>query len=243
MGVKRNPSVTDQIFSLLWIRIRDGEYVPGERLPSESELAEEFGVSRASLRTAMAKMEAAGLIERKHGDGTYVVERDLESNSLIHAIWEFTHLIEDSGRTPSIECVLMEERQATAEEAEALGLKPIDKVLSLERLFFADEDPIILSRNISPAIIFKEGIENLDATLPIHEFLKVYSDQRIDYANAEISAVLADEKVEEHLGAEINAPILLIREIFFNAEDEPIVFAVNYYNDKDLSLHEIRSWH
>ena len=72
MPVTRSKSIVEQVNEILRQRIHDATYQPGARLPSESELAEEFGVSRATVRTVLAKLSVEGLILRRQGDGTYV---------------------------------------------------------------------------------------------------------------------------------------------------------------------------
>ncbi len=72
MHIERRLPITSQVNAILLERIRTQEYAPGSRLPSESELAGELGVSRASVRSALGRMAGEGLLIRKQGDGTYV---------------------------------------------------------------------------------------------------------------------------------------------------------------------------
>lgn len=67
-------SVPDQIFTQLKQSIIAGKWLPGESLPSESKLSEDFGVSRMSVRVAIKKLQTFGLIEVRMGEGTYVIE-------------------------------------------------------------------------------------------------------------------------------------------------------------------------
>ena len=69
MSLIQTKSIAEQVEELLRGRIRDGTYAPGSRMPSESELSDEFGVSRATVRTVLAKLAVNGLILRKQGDG------------------------------------------------------------------------------------------------------------------------------------------------------------------------------
>jgi GntR family transcriptional regulator, transcriptional repressor for pyruvate dehydrogenase complex len=69
-------SVPDQIFSQLKESIIAGKWAPGDSLPSELQLAEEFGVSRMSVRAALKKLETFGLVEVRMGEGTFVIEFD-----------------------------------------------------------------------------------------------------------------------------------------------------------------------
>ena len=70
----RSRSLTEQLESTLSERIRGGVYPPGERLPTESEIAGQEGVSRTVVREAISRLSAAGLTETRHGIGTFVTE-------------------------------------------------------------------------------------------------------------------------------------------------------------------------
>ncbi len=64
-----------QVANAVVAMIRNGEYKPGQRLPSERDLAEEFGVSRPTVREAMIALEIRDLVEARHGSGIYVVDK------------------------------------------------------------------------------------------------------------------------------------------------------------------------
>jgi GntR family transcriptional repressor for pyruvate dehydrogenase complex len=70
------PKLYQRVANSIVAEIRSGKYPPGERLPPERELAEEFGVSRPTLREAMISLEIRGIVEARRGSGIYVVERE-----------------------------------------------------------------------------------------------------------------------------------------------------------------------
>lgn len=72
----KRTNVSDQIFEILRDRISSGEWKIGERLPSETELAAAFGVSRMSARAAVQKLTGLGLVDVRVGEGTFVKEYD-----------------------------------------------------------------------------------------------------------------------------------------------------------------------
>ncbi|WP_298013325.1 FadR/GntR family transcriptional regulator [uncultured Castellaniella sp.] len=72
--VRRSRSLTQNVVSSLSERIRNGEFHVGEKLPTESELMEAFGVSRTVIREAISRLQAAGLVETRHGIGTFLLE-------------------------------------------------------------------------------------------------------------------------------------------------------------------------
>lgn len=244
MDIKRQLPIADQVTLVLHTRIRDGVYLAGVRLPSEQELAEEFKVSRGTVRTALATLTSQGLVVRKQGDGTYINDINYEKNSLLTAIWEFVHLIEASGREPSIIPLSVQRRTAITDEEKLLEIENGEDVIAIERLFCADEKPVILSLNISPLRIFPEDIDDLDAALGIHEFLSRYCDNAIASVDVTISPIMPIESVRDILSIDSGTPILFLEEIFRDANRVPLVFASNYYYcDEKLSLQDVRPWY
>lgn len=73
---KRSPGLAHEIVAGLVQRIRLGQIAPGEKMPSESTLVREHGVSRTVVREAISQLQASGLVETRHGIGTFVLARD-----------------------------------------------------------------------------------------------------------------------------------------------------------------------
>ncbi|RPI36033.1 MAG: FadR family transcriptional regulator [Hyphomicrobiaceae bacterium] len=70
---RRPRTLALELVDSLGDRIRDGRIVPGDKLPTEAAIMEEFGVSRTVVREAISKLQASGLVETRHGIGTFVV--------------------------------------------------------------------------------------------------------------------------------------------------------------------------
>jgi DNA-binding GntR family transcriptional regulator len=131
-------------------RIDQGRLAAGTRLPSEPELAAEFGVSRATLREALRALEGQGLVRRLWGSGTYVADRTRVANSL-----DLNFGVSDAIRAAGMQAGTEQGRHrigpASASEAERLGLEPGRDVLVIERVRTADGRPVVFSRDIMPA--------------------------------------------------------------------------------------------
>jgi GntR family transcriptional regulator, transcriptional repressor for pyruvate dehydrogenase complex len=70
---RRSRSLTADVVQAIGDRVRDGGLAPGAKLPREADLIAEFGVSRTVVREAISKLQAAGVLETRHGVGTFVV--------------------------------------------------------------------------------------------------------------------------------------------------------------------------
>ncbi len=73
-GLRRRPrSLALELVEVLGDRIRDGRLAPGDKLPTEADFMAEFGVSRTVVREAISKLQAGGLVQTRHGIGTFVI--------------------------------------------------------------------------------------------------------------------------------------------------------------------------
>jgi GntR family transcriptional regulator len=241
MLVTRSQTIAEQVNDLLRTRIREGTYAPGDRLPSESDLSGELGVSRATIRTAMAKLASNGLILRKQGDGTYVNEHLQEVNAQ-GGLWEFGSLIQSNGSEPTILSLETTFKSAEPSEAAQLNLQPGDEVLLLRRLFKADNQPVILATNVLPGALITERNGTFDAQLPIGEFLQQYAHRNIAYVITEVQATNAVEDVIPFLSCPLGASLLILNTIFYDRNNRPLAFGHNYIDDRRLRLRLVQAW-
>jgi GntR family transcriptional regulator len=242
MPIERPLPIVEQVVKLLRNRIKNREFAFDGRLPSESELADELGVSRATIRSALVTLATEGLILRKHGDGTYVNRRILDVKSQIGEIWEFNRLIKESGYHSSIKPLKVFKRLPSETEILKLDLSDDQQVISVNRLFLADDQPVVLSENVIPETKMKCDLEAYNAAFSLYEFVETYCGQQISYAIADINSILAPKAIAGALKVEVGFPLLQFVEIFYSKNDIPLVYAKNYYNDKTIKLRLVRSW-
>ncbi|HOR00542.1 MAG TPA: GntR family transcriptional regulator [Anaerolineae bacterium] len=240
MAIERHVPVAEQVAILLHGRIADGTYAPGDRLPSEAELADELAVSRGTVRSALAVLATAGLIVRRQGDGTYVTGVMSAERSLMHVMWEFTRAIELSGHVPSIRVVSLQQRPATEKEAAALNIGLGEQVLSVLRVIHADERPAFLSTNVHPANLFTQAIDQLDGTIEMRRFLQRYCNREIVCGDMDVSAAMPSAEVRDALSLGANVPVLLVESVFYDADGRPLVLSTSYYGGDKLSFHDVR---
>ena len=242
MSLIQTKSIAEQVEELLRGRIRDGTYTPGSRMPSESELSDEFGVSRATVRTVLAKLAVNGLILRKQGDGTYVNLRVRELGAHLGNLWEFVRIIETNGYKPTIKSLAIEKKAATEKEATALAIESGDELLSMTRLFYADEQPVILANNVLPISFLREPVDQIDGHLNIREILRQYCHQNIAFAITDIRSVLAKAEVQTMLKKESGETVLSLQVAFYSKQNVPLALGLNYFDDEVLRLSLVQAW-
>jgi len=242
MRVLQSKSIAEQVDEILLERIRSGVYSAGSRIPSESELSDELGVSRATVRTVLSKLAANGFITRKQGDGTYVNEHARQASAHFGNLWDLTELIAGNGYNPSIELVSMTQRPATEKEALVLALEADEELICLRRLFHADQRAVILADNVIPVSLLREPMENIDGGLHIREIFDQYFHQKISFVLTDICSILLNEEAQNLFGGEANRPVLQLQTTFYEKNNLPLALGVNIFDDSFLHLSLAQAW-
>lgn len=147
-----------QVAALLRDAIRRGDYAPGTTLPSQPDLAREYGLNQSSISRAMSMLQAEGWIRTEHGRGSVVLEmptvrrvrridRDYRTRQNGSA---YAEELTESGLTPRTELARWGEEPPPEEIAGALELSAADTVLVRRRHMFADDRPIQLATSYIP---------------------------------------------------------------------------------------------
>ena len=136
-----------QVSTRLEDLIRSGQLPVGSRLENEIDLADQLGVSRPTLRRAISYLVEQGLLVRRRGVGTQVVQPKVRRPVQLSSLYDD---LAGSGRTPRTEVLALERRPATDVHARALDLPEGGEVLYLQRLRFADDEPLAVMTNVLP---------------------------------------------------------------------------------------------
>lgn len=142
MATSARPSLRHRIADELRERLLAGELAAGSRLPSEPELARSLGVSRSSLRAAIALLEADGLLRSMHGSGTYVTHRPLLRNDLSRN-FGVSEMIAATGNKPGTIRERAAREPAPEDVAAAFGVDPGTPLSVLRRVRTASGRPVV----------------------------------------------------------------------------------------------------
>ena len=200
------------------------ELSPGQRMPSERELLLRFGVSRATVRHALAALERDGVVERRHGSGTYVVERRVTSR--LH-LASFSEDMARRGLTPSTRLLTAARIAADAEVSEALDVAPGEAVARIERLRCADGRPMAYEVGSYP-LARLPGLMDADLTGSVYELLRRRYRRPPDGGEQLLWAEPASARLAGWLQVEVAAPLLVFQRTALS-RGAPIEHSTSWY--------------
>ena len=203
-------------------RIRDGDLRPGARVAPEPELMAEYGVSRATVRQALAGLVAEGQLEIRRGLGTYVTARRFEHT--IGGFYSFSREIERHGLTPGTRVLDLRIIAAPEDVAGALGVAGGTPVVALRRLRLAGSDPLVVETSHLPAARFA-GLERVDfAAVRLYDTLQERYGCRPMRARETFEPILLSADEADLLDQVRGDPALRVERIAYDQDDRPIEF-------------------
>jgi len=237
--LQRKPSLTDQARIYIRERILNREFAD-DRIPSETLLAEELGVSRTTIRDALTRLENDGVITRRQGAGTFVTKAGLQIRSRLDEIWSYEGVLRAHCYTPSTRLVSFDQGVLDPLAAKELELPADATFLTIEKLFLQDSEPVIFTRNFIPeqALCVQPTAEDLQ--VPVFDFLRDACRQRLTHYLTDLVPTKADDDLSLHLGIPAGTPLLSLEEIGYSDAGDPIFKACSYFRDDLLRFRLIR---
>ena len=223
-GGRRTPAA-ESVRTALRGRISGGAYAPGERLPAEPDLAREFNTSRVTLREALSMLQGEGLIDRRHGAGTFVTSGPPVPQSL-HINFSVESLIRATGHEPGTSEASWRKLTASAEIASRLDLEAGATIWTFERVRTSDERPVIYSLDHMPLTVVGEDGPWPGASL--YGFLRE-NDMGVVRGEATLEPTVADAHTAEVLEVEPGTLCLTLHQVDFGGEGEPLVYSVEHH--------------
>jgi len=211
-----------QIEEALRERIRSGVLRPGAQVATEPELMMEYGVSRATVRQALAGLIAEGLLEIRRGLGTYVTAPRFEHT--IGGFYSFSREIERHGLQPGTKVLDLRTTPAVDVVAESLGIPAGTKVVALRRLRLAGPDPLVVETSHLPSTRFP-GLETVDfSQVRLYDTLMNRYGCRPTRARETFEPILLTADEAALLDQRRGEPALRVERIAYDQDDVPIEF-------------------
>ncbi|MGC5170107.1 GntR family transcriptional regulator [Microbacterium sp. DT81.1] len=209
-----------------WLRTRVLNGREGDPLPSEAELATQFGVSRMTARQAVQNLASEGLVRRRRGSGTFIAPQPLHRHS--GPLTSFTVDMRGRGLTPSSILLTAELREASTGESEALRLDAGVRVVSLVRLRLADDAPMAIEHTTLTPDAAPVLAQDLEAG-SLHDALRNLGREPTT-AVARISARPATSEESRLLQLKPRAVVLVEQRVITDQDSRELEFTTTVYN-------------
>jgi len=220
-----------------WLRRRVLDATPGDPLPSESELAAQFRVSRMTARQAVQNLAAEGLVQRRRGAGTFVAPRPIHRHE--GSLMSFTEDMRRRGMKASSRLLEAGLRPATSADLEALRLPDGARVVAISRLRLADDVPLAIEHAALPAECAGVLADDLE-TGSLHESL-VARGYVPALSRAWIRARIASATAARLLEIPARSALLVERRIIYDADGLPLEHTETTYNGGTYAIDAVFS--
>lgn len=214
-------------------RINSAEFRVGEALPAEKRLAQEFAVSRMTVRKAIEVLVEEGLVERRHGSGTYLLQKDVQHES--HALNSFAEHMRLIGRTTNNEVVDFRIIPAPPAIARQLRLKVDESIYFIRRIRYVDGKSCMLEDSYLPVSPFPElSVKHLQGS----KFAYIEDEKHIEIAGCYevFSPILADASVARLLKVGEGTPLLQMTSLSQSVDGAYLDFSIMIYNVHDYQV-------
>ncbi|MDR7076994.1 DNA-binding GntR family transcriptional regulator [Neobacillus niacini] len=137
-----------QLMERLKVSIEKKQWSPGDKIPSENQLMDQFGVSRNTAKKAIEELVQVGILYRIQGKGTFVAKPKLQQSLM--GFYSFSKVLREKGLNPKDIILKIEEVKPTAKIREAIQLREDEHVIEMKRLRCANNEPYLLETSFIP---------------------------------------------------------------------------------------------
>ncbi len=202
--------------------IESGQVHPGEGLPSEWELSALYGVSRLTIRRAMDELVRSGLLNRRHGVGTFVASST--EAQILPSELSFTKNMQRIGRRPSSRVVSLQVVAATPEIAQQLDLQAGAPIFELVRVRLVDDEPLMLETSYLSNERFPDLTRADLNTGSLYDFLSKHYQVNVVALDQVLEPTLLTNREADLLNVKRRAPAILSEIVGFTADGAPIEY-------------------
>ena len=205
--------------------IKKGDLSPHDRIPSENEFAKLNNISPMTARQALNGLAINGIVYRMRGLGTYIAPPHMEHS--LDKLVSFSEDMRAHGLTPSSHIIIFQMEPAPENVAERLKISPIDEVLRIKRLRFADQRPVCvhdayLLRNLP---ITRTELDEVGSLYQVLESKNIHISGGLD----EIESIPADQELSELLEVDVGSPLAQLTRLTEGLSGNPIELVIAAY--------------
>lgn len=225
-----------QIRALITRSLESGEWKPGDIIPSESDLAERFGVSQGTVRKAIDELANENLLVRRQGKGTFVATHDDP-----RSFFRFLRLASNDGELLRLESIPLECWRAKAgpDVARTLSLEPSAPIIIVRRLMRFGSEPAVFDEIYLPGELFSDLTLDVlkSGGMSLYSLFESRYSVRIVRAEERLRAVPADRVSAELLQVAEGCPLQLVERVTFTYDNKPVEWRRGFYSTQNFYYH------
>jgi GntR family transcriptional regulator len=206
-------------------RIESGHLKPGDVVDSERELAKAHKVSLMTARHALADLAREGMVERRHGSGTFVAPPKIHFNKLM----SYTEQMNSRGLSGGSRVVSSGVLDNEPEISARLSLPVTTHLAVLERVRNAADEPFALETSYLSADEFPNVLTAVQERGSLFATLEQTYGIELAYADEEIDSTAAEVRTAELLSVSRGTPLLRIRQVIYSTKGKPTIYVVGLY--------------
>lgn len=204
-----------------------GEYAPGDRIPSETEMARRFGISRETWRESLEFLRREGILYSKHGAGTYLLDPAHKIENDLSELRSLSDMIRNAGITECSPVIAISNELPSAEIAEMLRIAGDEPVCVIKRTRYSDSGAICSSVNYIPASYADE----LDPKNPPGSIFRYFEEKKgivITRSTTRIVIPGKGDPILSELRKIKDVSILGLKQLHFDSRGNPALYSIDY---------------
>lgn len=226
----------EQIAEILGNKIQNGEWQIGQKIPGELELAKEYHVGRSTIRETLNILQQKGMVDKRHGSGTYVKENKKKMENPILFLSSIGQMIENAGYEAGSVFYGVSHETPDLVMADKLKLTEQDKIVVMNRERTANGVPVVFSYNVFPeklvGNIFDDGLKG-----SIFRLLEDKCGVKITYSDTLLKGINRNNTWDEQALVYLGEPVVLLEQLHVDEQERPVLFSFDYIRTDIMNLH------
>ncbi|CAH6337501.1 MULTISPECIES: GntR family transcriptional regulator [Erwiniaceae] len=226
--IKSGIPLVYQLSEIFRLKIASGELQPNDQFPTEEQISKTYGISRMTVRLALAKLVNEGFIRRQQGVGTFVNPKGLvridEAVSVTRDMADVkstTNILEAAGKIVGTKVVAFAIEKPSARIAEQLDISENEPVFHFERVRLANGTPVVLEKIWVPQRVCPTLSQD-DVEGSVYRVLADKFNLNITAAHQALRAEIADEHLAPILGVNTGSPVMRVAGVSYTDSGTPI---------------------
>lgn len=231
-----------QLSEIFRSKIASGELQPNDPFPTEEQIVETYGVSRTTVRLALAKLVNEGFIRRKQGIGTFVnpkgMARPDENEPMPRDMYDVkstTNILSSAGKTVTSKVLRYSISTGPDRVVEMLDVANDDLLVHFERVRLADGSPVVVEKIWMPHGICPDLSEK-DVHGSVYKVLSDRYGLNVTAAHQALRATVADEELASMLDVAVGFPLMLVSGVSYTDEGRPVEVEESYFRSDKMEF-------